>query len=175
MMWRRLVLTFAFVALVLVPTAASAADPSAICRDTSLSFSAHRSGTCSYHGGVAQWCPCAVAQPAATIPPTIVTPPPPSAPAPPAAPVSAPVGCGFIQGFALLRDQVPASVGTCLDDQSYGPNGDGIQHTTAWHGKGGLLVWRKADNWTAFTDGATTWINGPLGVQSRPNAGPCFS
>ncbi|MFX8164512.1 DUF3761 domain-containing protein [Acinetobacter baumannii] len=25
------------------------------CRDTTLSFSKHRSGTCSRHGGVAQW------------------------------------------------------------------------------------------------------------------------
>jgi hypothetical protein len=33
-----------------------------------------------------------------------------------------------------------------------------------------LLVWRAADNWTAFTDGASTWINGPLGIQSRPNS-----
>ena len=34
---------------------------------------------------------------------------------------------------------------------------------------GGLLVWRKADNFTAFTDGGTTWVNGPNGLQSRPN------
>ena len=38
------------------------------------------------------------------------------------------------------------------------------QHTTR-----GLLVWRKVDNFTAFTDGATSWVNGPYGVQSRPN------
>jgi len=31
------------------------------------------------------------------------------------------------------------------------------------------MAWRKADNWTAFTNGAMTWINGPVGVQSRPN------
>jgi hypothetical protein len=29
--------------------------PTAVCRDGSYSYSAHRSGTCSYHGGVAQW------------------------------------------------------------------------------------------------------------------------
>lgn len=29
--------------------------PSAICRDGTLSYSAHRRGTCSHHGGVAQW------------------------------------------------------------------------------------------------------------------------
>jgi hypothetical protein len=30
----------------------------AICRDGSCSHSEHRSGTCSGHGGVGQWCPC---------------------------------------------------------------------------------------------------------------------
>ena len=55
-------------------------------------------------------------------------------------------------------------VGQCTGDESHAANGDALQTTT-----GGLLVWRKADNWTAFTDGATTWINGPAGIQSRPN------
>jgi hypothetical protein len=32
-----------------------------------------------------------------------------------------------------------------------------------------LLVWRKADNWTAFTDGYRTWLNGPQGLQQRLN------
>jgi hypothetical protein len=36
------------------------------------------------------------------------------------------------------------------------------------------MVWRKADNWTAFTDGYRTWLNGPLGLQSRLNT-ECFS
>jgi plastocyanin len=30
-------------------------------------------------------------------------------------------------------------------------------------------VWRKADNWTAFTDGHQTWLNGPFGLQRRLN------
>jgi len=84
-------------------------------------------------------------------------------------------GCQFRLGFATLHDLIPTIVGDCVDDESHNPvNGDGIQHTTAWHGKGGLMVWRKADNWTAFTDGATTWINGPVGVVTRPNGGPLF-
>jgi hypothetical protein len=29
--------------------------PSAICKDGTLSYSAHRRGTCSHHGGVAEW------------------------------------------------------------------------------------------------------------------------
>ena len=35
---------------------------------------------------------------------------------------------------------------------------------------GGLLVWRKADNLTAFTDGYWTWVNGPRGLQRRLNS-----
>jgi hypothetical protein len=73
-------------------------------------------------------------------------------------------GCHFQQGFKLLRDLIPDVVGECLEDEQHNPeNGDGLQRTA-----NGLLVWRKADNWTAFTDGATTWINGPEGLQARP-------
>jgi hypothetical protein len=90
-------------------------------------------------------------------------------------PAAAQPACAFRLGFKALYDQIPSIVGTCVDDEGHNPlNGDGLQHTTAWHGKGGLLVWRKADNWTAFTDGSLTWINGPNGIQSRPNAGPLF-
>ena len=73
--------------------------------------------------------------------------------------------CQFQLGFATLHDALPAMVGNCLDDESYGPNGDSLQHTT-----GGLLVWRKADNWTAFSDGYRTWVNGPAGIQQRLNS-----
>jgi hypothetical protein len=73
--------------------------------------------------------------------------------------------CVFSLGFKTLHDMIPDVVGSCLENEHHNPeNGDGLQRTT-----GGLLVWRKADNWTAFTDGTTTWINGPLGLQSRPN------
>jgi hypothetical protein len=41
------------------PVEARTDDPSAICRDGSYSYSKTRSGTCSGHGGVSQWCPCA--------------------------------------------------------------------------------------------------------------------
>ena len=30
-------------------------EPSALCRDGSYSYSEHRRGTCSWHGGVQQW------------------------------------------------------------------------------------------------------------------------
>ena len=36
-------------------TGAAPAGASAQCRDGSYSFSAHRGGTCSHHGGVAAW------------------------------------------------------------------------------------------------------------------------
>ncbi|HEV7215701.1 MAG TPA: M14 family zinc carboxypeptidase [Chloroflexota bacterium] len=76
----------------------------------------------------------------------------------------APAPCRFVLGFALLRSLTPATVGDCLDDQQSAANGDAVQHTTH-----GLLVWRKADNFTAFTNGADTWVNGPFGLEQRPN------
>jgi hypothetical protein len=72
--------------------------------------------------------------------------------------------CEFILGFKTLHDLIPEVVGDCDSDEFHNPeNGDGLQRTT-----NGLLVWRKADNWTAFTNGSTTWVNGPFGLQSRP-------
>lgn len=71
---------------------------------------------------------------------------------------------GFTLGFMALADQIPSIVGQPLGPENYGANGDSLQQTTT-----GLMVWRKADNWTAFTDGSRTWINGPYGVQVRDN------
>ena len=85
-------------------------------------------------------------------------------------PTAAAVECEFILGFATLKALIdaaegPDKVGECLENQRFNPeNGDALQQTT-----GGLLVWRKADNWTAFTDGHRTWINGPYGLHSRLN------
>ena len=70
----------------------------------------------------------------------------------------------FKLGFAALADQIREVVGMPLENEHYGANGDSLQRTTT-----GLMVWRKADNWTAFTNGYMTWINGPLGLQSRLN------
>ena len=78
--------------------------------------------------------------------------------------------CQFILGFATLKALIdeaegPEKVGECLEDQRFNPvNGDALQQTT-----GGLMVWRKLDNWTAFTDGYRTWINGPNGLEARLN------
>jgi hypothetical protein len=82
----------------------------------------------------------------------------------PAAAQGAP-DCAFVLGFATLHDLIPSVVGGCVDDEQHNPaNGDALQQTTQ-----GLLVWRKADNFTAFTDGYHSWVNGPYGVQERLN------
>jgi hypothetical protein len=75
--------------------------------------------------------------------------------------------CAFVLGFGALEAQIPAAIGLCLEDQTFAANGDAQQRTT-----GGLLMWRKADNRTAFADGVRTWIAGPDGLVSRPNAAP---
>ncbi len=72
--------------------------------------------------------------------------------------------CQFVLGFKTLHDLDPKDVGTCLEDQFSADNGDAQQHTSS-----GLLAWRKADNWTAFTNGYRTWINGPSGLVIRLN------
>lgn len=75
-------------------------------------------------------------------------------------------GCVFQLGFATLHGMIPSIVGDCLADEHHnGINGDGLQETT-----NGLMVWRKSDNWTAFTNGYRTWINGPFGLESRLNS-----
>ncbi|MGI9149105.1 MAG: hypothetical protein ACR2IK_21580 [Chloroflexota bacterium] len=63
-----------------------------------------------------------------------------------------------------MHDLTPGNVGDCVEDQAFADNGDAQQHTTK-----GLLVWRKLDNWTAFTNGYQTWLNGPTGLVNRLN------
>ena len=73
--------------------------------------------------------------------------------------------CQFTLGFKTLHDLIPTVVGDCVTNEQHNPaNGDGLQLTTR-----GLLVWRKADNFTAFTNGSETWVNGPFGLQVRLN------
>jgi glucose/arabinose dehydrogenase len=73
--------------------------------------------------------------------------------------------CQFVLGFAALHASITTITGNCLDDEQHNPaNGDALQHTAT-----GLLVWRKADNFTAFTDGQHTWVAGPYGVAERLN------
>lgn len=71
----------------------------------------------------------------------------------------------YTLGFRALADQIPDIAGEPLQNERHdSPNGDGLQATT-----NGLMVWRKVDNWTAFTDGYRTWIAGPEGLQERLN------
>ncbi|RPJ29054.1 MAG: hypothetical protein EHM35_13450 [Planctomycetaceae bacterium] len=72
----------------------------------------------------------------------------------------------FVLGFAALAGFLGGTAGEPVEDEHHNPeNGDSLQETT-----GGLMVWRKADNWTAFTNGSWTWVNGPYGVQERDNS-----
>lgn len=84
-------------------------------------------------------------------------------PAAPALAQAAPT-CQYILGFATLHSLAPSDIGDCTDNQAFAANGDAQQHTT-----NGLLAWRKLDNWTAFTNGYWTWINGPFGLAKRLN------
>jgi hypothetical protein len=77
--------------------------------------------------------------------------------APPAA------ACEYGNGFKSLHDLIPETVGACLtDERSDAADGDTTQQTTR-----GLLVWRRADNVPAFTDGYHTWVLGPRGLEHR--------
>src|SRR5688500_6423608 len=78
--------------------------------------------------------------------------------------VHAQARCGFVLGFAAMRQLVGATVvGDYRANEAFNPeNGNAEQPTQR-----GLMVWRKADNWTAFTDGFRTWVNGPTGIGLR--------
>src|SRR3990172_6864213 len=82
-----------------------------------------------------------------------------------AAPTAIGSDCQYVLGFKSLHDAIPEAVGDCKTDESHNPlNGDGLQITSK-----GMLVWRKADNAIAFTDGYRSWVAGPLGIQQRLN------
>jgi len=76
--------------------------------------------------------------------------------------------CRFVLGFATLQRQISDIVGRCVTDEFVDSlSGDTLQLTTGPDGNGGLMVYRKSDNFLAFTDGYRTWIYGPRGVE-RP-------
>ena len=70
--------------------------------------------------------------------------------------------CEIVLGFASLKALVddaegPNKVGICVENEQFHPDtGRSLQKTI-----GGLLIWRKADNWTAFTDGNRTGSKDP--------------
>lgn len=73
--------------------------------------------------------------------------------------------CHFVLGFKTLHHQVPSVIGACLGNEQHNPvNGDAFQPT-----RKGTLVWRKADNQIAFTDGYLTILDGPRGLEERLN------
>ena len=74
--------------------------------------------------------------------------------------------CSFQLGFKALRDLIPDVVGDCLENEQHDPE-TGVTRQATTNGK---LTWRKADNWTGFTDGERTWINGPEGLRQRLNS-----
>lgn len=68
-------------------------------------------------------------------------------------------------GFQSIAMNLPLSmVGKALGPETPLANGDVIQLT-----ENGAMFWRKADNWTAYTDGSRTWVMGPYGLQERGN------
>lgn len=83
-----------------------------------------------------------------------------------AQPVSAAAQAGpeFRLGFKALADQIPEVVGEPLENEHPGTNDTVVQTTTT-----GMMVWRALDNWTGFTNGSDTWVEGPSSVEVRPN------
>ena len=73
--------------------------------------------------------------------------------------------CSFQLGFKVLRDLIPDVVGECLENESHDPTTGLTRQATT----GGWLTWRKSDNWSGFTAGRHTWVNGPDGVRQRLN------
>jgi hypothetical protein len=88
-----------------------------------------------------------------------------------AAPISAQAqalpGCQMSTDFAQIVAKIGAStVGDCVANElTGGTGGDRFQSTSR-----GLLILSGAGNWTAFTDGQTTWINDPTGAIATASA-----
>ncbi len=78
-----------------------------------------------------------------------------------------PVPCRYVLGFAALHAAIPGIVGDCLGNEHPNPgiaDSGALQPTTH-----GLLLWRRASNATAFTDGRRTWLAGPTGLREYAN------
>ncbi len=82
-----------------------------------------------------------------------------------AAPAAQAQGCQFVLGFLTIQQQIPQIVGQCVTNEMFDAQGNSNQITT-----GGMMQWRKADNFTAFTDGFRSWVNGPCGLEMRLNS-----
>ncbi|MFN8499666.1 MAG: hypothetical protein U0641_17575 [Anaerolineae bacterium] len=73
-------------------------------------------------------------------------------------------GCQFVLGFATIQQQIPQIVGQCVTNETHDGAGNANQLTT-----NGMMQWRSSDNFTAFTDGYRSWVNGPCGLEVRLN------
>jgi hypothetical protein len=77
-------------------------------------------------------------------------------------------------GFELLvRFLGREIVGDCLENEHTNLAGGNVEQRTS----GGLLVWLKDQNLSAFTDGNTTWYVCPGGIEQHPSDEPfaCLS
>src|SRR5690242_8908745 len=72
--------------------------------------------------------------------------------APPAAAQSQPP-CKLSELFAPLQEAGPSEIGLCRGAELSDSNGDTMQVTSK-----GLLLWRKADNWTGFLGASRTLV-----------------
>lgn len=72
--------------------------------------------------------------------------------------------CQLAPVFLMLRDLIGRErVGECIGPMMRNEGGDINQATTR-----GMLTFRTTDLVTAFSDGQTTWLFGPSGLESRP-------
>jgi hypothetical protein len=85
----------------------------------------------------------------------------------PVAPAAAQSGCGFVFGFGALKNLLPQVVGNCVWDEMHRTNGDATQVTDK-----GLLTWRKATGFTAFTDGKDIHVLRPGNTVDSQISGP---
>jgi carboxymethylenebutenolidase len=74
--------------------------------------------------------------------------------------------CTIADVLTPLSAQIPEVIGECLDKaRPATDSGDLLQETT-----NGTLVLRRADAVVAFTNGQTTWLIGPRGIEQRQNS-----
>lgn len=91
--------------------------------------------------------------------------PQPTAPPTAVPSILTPKPCEYVRGFgdfvnAIGRD----TVRECVDDERVNPQSGNTEQRSAR----GLLVWDKAKNLTAYTDGATTYYRCPTTIAQRP-------
>jgi hypothetical protein len=84
----------------------------------------------------------------------------------PVVPAAAQTSCGFVFGFGALRAALPQVVGNCVWDEMHRDTGDATQVTDK-----GLLTWRKATGFTAFSNGKDIHVLRPGNVVDNQVSG----